>query len=756
MSFSPRALLCSVALCLSWTAGAAAASLEPVDCINPLSGTNGNTEFSRGNTVPAIVAPFGLTTWAPQTNGNGGLFYELKDTDFEGIRATHQPSVWIRDYGDFVLMPVVGDWKGSPRSRASKFSHVKEISRAYYYSVSLDRYNTQLELTPTERCAFVRLSYLTTPTATLVFATEGDFDTDFDPSHHKLRGTARHVTFGAPGNFAMYFVAEFDRPFASADSERKGKQVTGAVQFADVKADQPVNVRLGCSFISYEQAEQNLRAELPDWNFDAARDRAKSQWAHELATVEISGATDAQRTTFYTALYRALQFPRSLAEPDASGKPRHYSPFDNGKIHDGPLYTDDGVWDTFRAAFPFYILYYPQRSADILNGWLNAYHEGGRLPEWPSPGNRPCMIGSHADSILADACVKKLPGVDFQDAYAAARKDALENDRNGFAGRDHLDEYLEKGYIAADSRKDASVSCTLEYAYDDFCVSRLAAALGKTEEAEQFARRAINYRNVWNAESGFMSPRLSDGSWQKPFEPLAWGGAFTEGNAWQWLWSVMQDPYGLMTLLGGTENTAKKLDELLALPSKSNVGGYGHLIHEMRETEASNMGQYSHVNEPCHHVLYFYNYARQPWKTQLAVRRVLDELYDTNGMLGDEDTGQMSAWYVFNATGFYPFCPGSPYYLIGGPLFPETTIHLPEGKTFTVRAKNNSPENRYIQAAKLNGEPFTKTWLAHATIVAGGVLEFEMGPQPNKNWGANEADAPPNHFPLTSTTISTR
>jgi len=747
MPLNPRSDFLPFLFLLSLVATSMAGQPDPVDCVNPLSGTNGDTEFSRGNTVPAIVAPFGMTTWAPQTAGNASPFYQMKHTDFEGIRATHQPSVWIRDYADFLIMPVVGDGKGTAKSRASHFSHEKEIAKPYYYSVVLDRYDTKLELVPTERCAMMRISYPATQTAALVFETEGDVETDFDPGHSRIRGTARHVTFGAPGKFALYFVAEFDQSFASADSGKKDKTTTTALHFAGLDGTRPVQMKIGTSFISYEQAELNLHGEIPDWKFNGIRDLSRSKWAHELATVDIQGATDAQRSTFYTALYRSLQFPRMFHEIDAEGKERHYSPFENGKIHDGPLYTDDGLWDTFRAAFPLFVLYYPERGTDILNGWLNAYREGGRLPTWPSPGNRPCMIGSHGDSILADAYVKGLRGFDLQDAFAATYKNATQNDAFGFAGRDHLPEYLEKGYISIDSRKEAATSCTLEYAYDDYCVSKLAAAAGKTEIAQALAERARNYRNVWDAEAGFMNGRRADGTWQRPLDPLAWGGPFVEGNAWQWLWSVMQDPYGLMNLLGGPEATAKKLDEMLALPPTPTVGTYGHLIHEMREMEAARMGQYAHVNEPCHHVLYFYDYARQPWKAQLAVRRVMDELYSPDGMLGDEDTGQMSAWYVFNAAGFYPFCPGSPNYLIGSPLFEETTIHLANGKTFTIRAHHNSPENRYIQSARLNGAAFSRTWLSHEMITAGGTLEFEMGSQPNKDWGSAEADTPPNDFP---------
>jgi len=737
-----------IIICL-WAAGllssqAAALVGDPVDCVNPLSGANGDSEFSRGNTVVAIVAPFGMTTWAPQTDADANPFYQMKHTLFEGIRATHQPSIWVRDYGDFLIMPVVGQWKGSRKDRASKFSHNQETVRPYYYSVELERYRTRIELTPSARCSFIRFSFPDTNDAHIVFAFEGVMEPEVGQSRRQVRGKATHVTFGAPGGFANYFVAEFDEPFDSIELVSEGKLTTGAIHLGKTKAGRPVDMRVGSSFISYEQAALNLRNEMPHWDFESAKRKARAAWAKELGRVEIKSATAKQKSTFYTALYRSLQFPRMFHEPDASGKLLHYSPFANGKICEGPLYTDSGLWDTYRAAFPLFVLYAPDWSAGILEGWLNAYREGGRLPAWPSPGNRPCMIGSHADSIFADALAKGQRIFDVQDAHAATLKNALES--NSWAGRDYVEDYIRLGYVPVDKRKDAATSCTLEYAYGDYCVGIVARAAGQEEIAKKMFKRAKNYRNVWDPATGFMRGKLADGRWQEPFDPLAWGGAFVEGNAWQWLWSVQHDPYGLMDLLGGRERMASKLDHLLSMPTTTVVGSYGHMIHEMREVEYSRMGQYAHINEPDHHVLYFYNYLRQPWKTQFAVRRVMDELYDQDGMVGDEDTGETSAWYVFNATGIYPFCPGTPYYLIGSPLFGETIVHFPNRKSFTVRAHNNNSANRYIQSARLNGKPFTRTWLSHETITAGGILEFQMGPNPGLNWGSGENDAPPDRW----------
>ncbi|MFM1942110.1 MAG: hypothetical protein RI897_1092 [Verrucomicrobiota bacterium] len=737
-------LFLALSICTSNTYGEATLTGDPVDCVNPLSGVNGDAQFSRGNTLAAIVAPFGMTTWAPQTDGNASPFYQLKHDKFEGIRATHQPSIWIRDYGDFLLMPVVGPWKGTPAGRASGFSHEKESARPYYYAVDLDRYQTRMELTPTPRCAMVRFTFPATREASIVFHGEGPVEVPPESGNLQIRGKATHVTFGAPGDFGMFFVAELQQPFKSLELEVHDKTTTAAAELNPVAAGQSVLMRIGTSFISHEQAARNLRNEIPSWDFAATTEESRAAWTRELARVEIRGASPEQQSTFYTALYRSLQFPRMFHEPDEKGQLRHYSPFANGTVLEGPLFTDNGLWDTYRAAFPFLLLYAPDWSSQILEGWLNAYREGGRLPAWPSPGNRPCMIGSHADSIFADAWVKGLRTFNIQDAHEATLKNAMES--NSWAGRDYVKEYLALGYVPCDIRKDAATSCTLEYAYGDFCVGVVARAAGKENIARQMFQRAKNYNNVWDPQTGYMRGRLSNGTWQEPFDPLAWGGPYTEGNAVQWLWSVQHDPYGLMDLLGGRTKMAERLDHLLEQPGTTVVGTYGHMIHEMREVEFSRMGQYAHVNEPDHHVLYLFNHVGQPWKTQHAVRRVMDELYNQDGMIGDEDTGQMSAWYVFNAAGFYPFCPGTPYYLIGSPLFPETTIHLANGRSFTVRAANNSHENRYIQSARLNGQNFTRTWLKHETLLNGGLLEFEMGPNPNPQWGSAEKDLPPNTF----------
>ena len=736
-----------VLLMVGWGVAPGRTASSPVDCVNPLSGTNGDGNFSRGNTIPAIVAPFGMTTWSPQTDGTSSSFYTAKERQFEGMRATHQPSIWVRDYGDFTVMPVVGGTEGSSRELASEFTHEKETALPYSYAATLDRYQTRVELAPSERCAAMRFTFPDTAQAAVVFRNpKGEVAAVAEPGKQRVMGAARHVTFGAPGNFAMYFVAEFDLPFTTQAASATKDGNTLAVHFPGMRAGVPLGMRVGTSFISYEQAEANLRREVPDWSFEAVKERAKAAWARELAVVDIEGASDAQRSTFYTALYRALQFPRMFHEPDAGGKMRHYSPFD-GKLHDGVLYTDDGLWDTYRAAFPLLALLYPERDADILRGWLNAYKEGGWLPTWPSPGNRPCMIGSHGDAIVADAYFKGVRGFDAAEAYAAVRKDATVDATGGWAGRDHLNDYVQYGFVPTDKRKDGATAVTLEYAYDDYCAARLAKALGHEEDAKMFTERARDYRQVWDAGSGFVRGKKSDGSWTVPFDPMEWGGPYVEGNAWQWTWSVMQDPYGLMNLLGGREATAAKLDTMLGMSTDYKVGSYGTTIHEMRETVAAQMGQYAHVNEPCHHVLYFYDYAGQPWKTQFNVRRVMDELYGPDGMVGDEDTGQMSAWYVFNAAGFYPFCPGNPVYLLGSPLFTQTTLHLADGKTFTVRANGNAPGNRYIRAGRLNGQPFGRSWLSHETVAQGGTLDLDMGAQPNPGWASGTADAPPNDLP---------
>lgn len=729
-----------------------------VECVNPLIGTDSSYELSNGNTYPSVSMPFGMTAWTPQTAEERWIYTYQADS-IQGLRATHQPSPWISDYGHFTLMPMVGILTADGRDRASAFSHDNEEASPHYYRVRLDRYDVTAEITPTMRCSFIRFTFPKSDSSfVLLDAHPGGADIKILPSENKIVGYTRSNTGGTPENFACYFVAVFDKPFErhytwsengidSGSVEDEGEPA-GAIVGFKTQVRETIQVRIGTSFISTEQAERNLRNEIGDSTFDEAKDNARKAWEEELNKIQIEGCSDEQRIVFYTSFYRCLLFPRVWYEIDEQGQPFHFSPYD-GKIHPGFMYTDTGFWDTFRAVFPFFTILYPDRDSEIIQGLLNAYDEGGWFPKWMSPGYRDSMIGTHVASIIADAYFKGIREFDVDKAYEAMMKDAMVKSNQGGRGRVGIEFFKNLGYVPADKVREAT-SRTLEFAYDDFCVSKMAQALDNKEDYELFTDRALNYQNVFDPATGFMRGRNHDGSWIEPFSPIEWGGAYTEGCAWQYLWSVQHDVQGLIDLMGGRDAFVKKLDALFSTPSDFEVGSYGRVIHEMREMARAKMGQYAHGNEPVHHVIYLYNYAGQPWKTQRLVRKVLNELYGPgpDGLCGDEDNGQMSAWYLFSALGFYPVCPGEPYYVIGSPIFNKATVHLPDDRKFVVIAHNNSESNMFIQSAKLSGEEHTRTWISHSSITNGGQLELVMGPRPNKKWGIRAEDTP---FSLTKT-----
>ena len=722
------------------------------DYVNPLIGTDSNYRLSNGNTYPSISLPFGMTAWTPQT-GEKRWIYTYKADSIQGLRATHQPSPWIADYGNFSVMPAVGKLRVDARDRASSFSHENEKALPYYYRVELDRYNIKAELTPTMRCSFIRLTFPKSDSSfVLIDAHPGGSFVKIFPEENKIVGYTRSNNGGTPENFVCHFIVVFNKEFMShgtwssgviqyGSKEKMSEHVCAFVKFKTQK-NEVIQMRIGTSFISIEQAEKNLKNEIGNWNFDKIKDRAKKVWNRELNKIQIEDCSEEQKVIFYTAFYRCLLFPRVWYEIDDRRRPYYFSPYD-GKIYPGFMYADTGFWDTFRAVFPFFTILYPEQDAEIIQGLLNAYDEGEWLPKWMSPGYRDCMIGTHAASVIADSYFKGIREFDVNKAYEAMVKDAMVISNHGGRGRVGIEYFKNLGYVPAD-KVNGAVSRTLEFAYDDFCVAKMAKELGKKDDYELFINRAMNYKNVFDQSTGFMRGRKQDGSWVEPFNSVEWGGPYTEGCAWHYLWSVQHDIQGLINLMGGKEAFAKKLDLLFSTSPNFKVGTYGREIHEMTEMVRANMGQYAHGNEPVHHVIYLYSYAGQSWKTQKYVRKVMDELYgpEPDGLCGDEDNGQLSAWYIFSALGFYPVCPGESFYVIGSPMFGKATMHLPNGKTFIVEAHNNSKSNRFIQSARLDGKDYTKTWISHYAIVSGGKLEFVMGPAPNKKWGNRSEDAP--------------
>ncbi|WP_439646734.1 GH92 family glycosyl hydrolase [Sphingomonas pruni] len=743
-----------------------AASPQPalVDLINPLMGTDSDHALSYGNTYPAIAVPWGMNFWTPVTGKMGsGWGYTYAAKKINGIKQTHQPSPWMNDYAALALFAETGPLKIEQEDRASWFSHKAEEARPYGYKVYLADYDVTAEVTPTARAAQFRFTFPKSDDAhILIDGQDGGSMVTIDPVKRRITGYVRNNSGGVPDNFHNYFVAEFDHDFTvtrtwddnyqlSAAKTREGGHVGAVVSFK-TEAGEQIGVKVASSFISPEQAARNLDAEIGKDGFDQTQAKAKQAWETQLARVRVEDPNLDNRRTFYSALYRMLQFPRMFYEIDAKGKPVHYSPYD-GKVHAGFMYTDNGFWDTWRAVFPFFAMMYPERDGEMMQGLVNTVKEGGWLPEWASPGYRDVMIGSNSANIIADAYANGVRGFDAETLYQAMVKNATTSagrptDKKGdvvsAVGREGVEYYNRLGYVPYDVGINENAARTLEYATADFSLSRFAAALGKTDDANLYAERAQNYRKLYDPQSGWMRGRNKDGSWETPFNPYKWGDAFTEGNALHYTWAVMQDTQGLIDLMGGDKKFVDRLDGIFTAPPIFDDSYYGTVIHETREMQIVNMGQYAHGNQPIQHMIYLYDWAGAPWKAQYHVRDVMKRLYSAtpDGYPGDEDNGQTSAWYVWSALGFYPVTPTVGQYAIGSPLFRNVTLTMPNGKTLTIEAENNGPDNVYIQSVTLNGAPHDIAYVTREALAQGGTLRFVMGPTPNKQWASTKAAAP--------------
>jgi len=741
--------------------------------VNPLIGSDSSHELSNGNTYPAIALPWGMNFWTPQTGKMGdGWIYTDKNSGLVGIRQTHQPSPWINDYGAFSIMPITGKLKVLENERKSQFNNLQVLP--HYYKVKLIDSKTTVELTPTKRSAHFKIEFPKDSDSHLVIdAFFKNSTIKVLPKENKIIGVSKNNSGGVPENFSNYFIIEFNTPFDEfgtwdgkgkiyPTAELSGEHVGSYVSFINNK-NNVVEVRISSSFISHEQAQINLDREIPkNQTFEKTKALAKEVWNNELSKIKVKPALSdtfenkkdyfkAHETAksnvikFYSSFYRTLLFPREFHEYNSKGEQIHYSPY-NGKIEKGPLYTDNGFWDTFRAVFPFYTLMYPEKLGEILQGiMVNPYKESGWLPEWSSPGHRDCMIGSNSASIIAEAYLKGINNFDIETAYQGIINSSNNEGPLSSVGRKGVKEYNSLGYIPFDTSVNESVARTLEYSYNDYCIWKLAEKLERPEEEiTRFRNRSFNYKNVFDSSTNFMRGKSSDGNFESPFRPDKWGGVFTEGSAWHYTWSVLHDPQGLINLMGGRENYVRKMDQIFTSDPSSDYSYYGFKIHEILEMEIGGMGQYAHGNQPVQHAIYLYNYAQEPWKTQEKVRYVMDNLYGSgaDGYCGDEDNGQTSAWFVFSSLGFYPVAPVTGQYVIGSPLFEEVTIELSNGKELKINAKNNSAKNIFIKDFNFNQLQYNKNWLDHADLREGGVIDFEMSNTPNFNWGSDKSSVP--------------
>lgn len=728
----------------------------PVDYVNILMGTQSEFALSNGNTYPAIALPWGMNFWTPQTRKIGdGWQYAYTDNKLNGFKQTHQPSPWMNDYGQFSIFPMVDRMEFDQEKRASWYSHKAEVAKPYYYSAYLADYDVTTEITPTERAAIFRFTFPETENAfVLVDAFDKGSAVEILPEKNAIVGYTTRNSGGVPANFKNYFVIVFDRPFQQMHAvENKAIMQNSTKAEADhagafigfaTKRGERVLARVASSFISTEQAWQNLK-EVTGKDFEQVKQEGRDIWNEVLGKIEVEGGNLDQARTFYSTLYRSTLFPRKFYEIDAKGRTVHYSPY-NGEVLPGFMYTDTGFWDTFRALFPLLNLVYPSVNKEIQEGLVNTYKESGFLPEWASPGHRGIMIGNNSASVVADAYLKGLRGYDIETLYKAMLH-GTENvhPKVSSTGRLGHEYYNKLGYVPYDVNIRENAARTLEYAYADWTIYKLAKALKRPKkEIDLFAKRSQNYRNLYSKEYKLMRGRNEDGSFQSPFSPTKWGDAFTEGNSWHYTWSVFHDPQGLIDLMGGNKAFVQMLDSVFIMPPVFDDSYYGGVIHEIREMQIMNMGQYAHGNQPIQHMIYLYNYAGEPWKAQYRVREVMDKLYlpTPDGYCGDEDNGQTSAWYVFSALGFYPVCPGSDQYVIGSPLFEKMTLHLENGKKVEINALGNNSKSRYISDMRINGKSSSKNYFTHTELMKGAKIDFTMSDTPNKNRGTKKTDYP--------------
>jgi predicted alpha-1,2-mannosidase len=713
------------------------AQQDSVSYVNPLIGTQ-KSAIGYGGTMPFVTTPFGMTDWTPQTRQNkiGVVSYNYDDKTISGFIGTHQPAIWMGDYGYVTIIPQVGKLRTTPESRKLPFHHESETARPDYYRVALDAGADRkilAEMTATERCAIFRFTFPKTSQARVIVETSRSGIAGMasvDSIAHEITGFNPHRMDAHLGPFALpnfkgYFVVQFQQ--ASVDMKTYGmndaKASSSRGAYAEFEPGETIQARVGTSFISIEQARENLHREIPDWNFEEVQKKLRLQWEEKLSRLQIDGATDADKRMLYTAMYHTLLYPRIFSE---YGK--YYSGFDD-TIHSGESYTAYSIWDTFRAENSMLTLLAPERIDGMITALLQNFKEGGWIPKWPNPSYTNIMIGTHADSLVAEAMRKGFHRFDQQLAWQAVYKDAMtppegdttrrwhdREEHTPYEARAGLTYYKQLCYIPTD-KTDEAASRTLEDSYDDWCVAQIAKALGRTDDYRFFLKRSLSDRNLYNPAIGLMNGKTSDGKWA----PIGGGkddntnrsvSGWTEGDAWVYTWSPFHDQAGLIQLMGGAENYDAKLDQ--------HFSG-GHNVHS---------------NEPSHHYGYLYDFGGQPWKTQSMVRRIAAKEYDATpgGLDGDDDCGQMSAWLLFTAMGFYPVNPASGEYMIGSPMFGKMSLTLANGNAFHVEAEDNSAENVYIQSATLNGTPLEIPMITWEQIQAGGTLHFVMGAKPSQ-WG---------------------
>ena len=699
---------------------ATAAAAEPVLLVNLLQGTDSTFNFSRGNTLPIAALPFGMAHWTLQSFSGTTWMFHPEERRIQGFRCTHQLAPWLGDYGQAVFLPFSGRIDPDPGRRAASYRPEEAVLRPHTMSLHLMRDGIDAELIPTERCALISARYRAQDgCGFLVDIPKGKSENvEQDPANGTIRFTSTINSGGVSAGFANYYLLKFSTPWTRVEMTQSKEGCVFLVHLPP--GTKALEVRIATSFISFDQAALNLNAELGGNPPQALRDKGAAVWNKHLGRVEIAGATPEQQKTFYSCLYRTLLFPRVWHEPDATGKMQHRSPY-NGQVVEGVMYADHGYWDVYRAWYPMMTILYPDRLGEILQGWVNAYKEGGWLPQFPCPGYRGGMTGSLIDSVFGEAAAKSIQGFDLKTAYEGLKKHATEPADHGFGyGRRGVLQYMKYHYLPQDL-VGTSVVETMDAAYGDFCISQVAKALGNQDDYAMFRARSESWRNLFDSKTGFLRAKRSDGTWVEPFDPIAWGNPYVEGSAWQHRWAVPHNIPGLVDALGGGPAAVAQLEEMCTMQPDFHLGDYNSEIHEMSEMAAVNFGQYAHSNQPVHHVLGIFAIAGRPDRTRYWTRKVMDELYSSNHFAGDEDTGSMSAWYVLNALGLFALCPAKPEYVVSAPLFERATVNLSNNKTLTITQEGTGNN---VSAIVFNGAELRSPTIEHAALTGGGHLLF--------------------------------
>ncbi len=722
----------------------------PSELVNIFMGTNNEgPHFSRGNQYPAVHTPFGMAAWSVGTVGmQEPWFYDYKDPYLTGIKLTHQPTVWGGDYGTLDVMPMTKGMSTDYIQRGSLYSRANESAHPYSYRNYLEKYKIGFEFVPSDRGAIFQFEYPEGETPYLVLH-------GVDSSHTKVQQLTPKSIEGkmTNGGVTTFFRAEFNRTIRNLTSSEILK---AGIEFESDGNEKIILMKLSTSYISAKQAGDNLINELKLHTLETLKAETKGKWEKRLNQIKIEGGRPQDQMTFYSCLYRVFAFPKMHWEPIGTdlNSSQYHSPFD-GKVHEGKkLWTGNGFWDTYRAEWPLFSILFPHMTGEMLDGWVNSYKDGGWTVRWSRPGYWESMIGTHTDLVFADAYTKGIRNWDFKTGYEASVKNAMVPGRGNGTGREFLERSAFLGYVPWSSAKpdNAANSRTIEDSISDFGISVLAKALGKENDALYFKNRALAYSNLWNHSTRHFGGKNARGQWgieSQVFDPFTWGDGWTEGNAWHYRVSPMHDGAGMAGLFGGRAELEKGLDEVLAADPHFNVGSYGTVIHEMSEAYVigkKGFGQFAVGNEPIHHMLHMYAYAGKPSKTQFWVRRSLTELYESGfgngyGFPGDEDEGEMSAWYVLNAMGFYSAAPGHGEYILSSPLFNSVTLSLENGRTFKIEAPANDEDHFYIESATWNNQVYDKPYLTHEAILKGGTLALSMSASPS-DWGSKLENIP--------------